>query len=635
MKAIFDELEDEVDQNALNRKYSVTPKVLAPGLYVIDVEPILPCLRKNREVHLDYLKHPKESVETLREIVEEAMNNKSANNYGKKYILVIVDDYMLFTWVKFLRSKEKPQRTRSYTSDAWGDKFRARTKSGPVSPTLAVPVPINSSGTPLSTFIDQDAPSPSNSPSSSALQSLCLHQGVAAESTLMDDNLFSPVTNDPFINIFTPEPTYESSSSGDASLEESIYWIYKVKLDEYGDVLKNKAWLVAKGYRQEEGIDFEESFALVACIKAIRIFIANDVSKNMTIYQMDVKTTFLNGELKAPQAWKNLATASHGKKKSTHLLIPNFRFTKLIIHHLKTKHNIHLRTVCHFTTHMMKTFGTPSSLLERMVEKYLVCRYLILFLLIKSKAHPTTVNTRNMLLSINNIWMLNMAMQRKEEQHSLLKLPRETPDEPSPAKRSKGGLVGKIRKPRSQLKLVDEPSAEDVPVEEPAYNEEEAKLQRALELSLKEQAERTQGPAHPMVIREPDSGRIQPLQNVQGKGKKKAGPNLGDHDEGQAGPNPRVQDEGQEEEPGKTNAKAEVQSMVFVPIHQDTSSVPSLTTLVIDLTTPQSGSPLPTSTTTSIITTTTSLPLPPQQSTEDPTLVKRLDELEQHMANLL
>nr|GEX09604.1 integrase, catalytic region, zinc finger, CCHC-type, peptidase aspartic, catalytic [Tanacetum cinerariifolium] len=56
--------------------------------------------------------------------------------------------------------------------------------------------------------------------------------------------------------------------------------------------------LVAKGYRQEEGIDFEESFAPVARIEAIRIFIANAGSKNMTIYQMDVKTAFLNGDLK-------------------------------------------------------------------------------------------------------------------------------------------------------------------------------------------------------------------------------------------------------------------------------------------------------------------------------------------------
>ncbi|GJX22863.1 retrovirus-related pol polyprotein from transposon TNT 1-94 [Tanacetum coccineum] len=69
-----------------------------------------------------------------------------------------------------------------------------------------------------------------------------------------------------------------------------LKWIYKVKLDEYGDVLKNKARLVAKGYRQEEGID-------VARIEAIRIFISNAASKNMIIYQMDVKTSFLYGNL--------------------------------------------------------------------------------------------------------------------------------------------------------------------------------------------------------------------------------------------------------------------------------------------------------------------------------------------------
>ncbi|GJX78503.1 retrovirus-related pol polyprotein from transposon TNT 1-94 [Tanacetum coccineum] len=159
-----------------------------------------------------------------------------------------------------------------------------------VSPAPAVPVLVNSASTPSSTTIDQDAPSPSHSPSSSALQSPSLHQGVAAGSTIIQDNPFAPIDNNPFVNVFTPEPSSEASSSKD--------WIYKVKLDEYGDVLKNKARLVAKGYRQEEGIYFEESFASVARIEAIRIFIANAASKNMTIYQMDFKTAFLNGELK-------------------------------------------------------------------------------------------------------------------------------------------------------------------------------------------------------------------------------------------------------------------------------------------------------------------------------------------------
>nr|GEX98005.1 retrovirus-related Pol polyprotein from transposon TNT 1-94 [Tanacetum cinerariifolium] len=92
-----------------------------------------------------------------------------------------------------------------------------------VSPTPTVPVAVNSVGTPSYTSIDQDAPSPSHLPSSLALQSPCLHQGIAAESTLMDENLFSPVDNDPFINIFAPEPTSKASSSGDASSAESTY----------------------------------------------------------------------------------------------------------------------------------------------------------------------------------------------------------------------------------------------------------------------------------------------------------------------------------------------------------------------------------------------------------------------------
>nr|GEZ40295.1 hypothetical protein [Tanacetum cinerariifolium] len=77
----------------------------------------------------------------------------------------------------------------------------------------------------------------------------------------------------------------------------TLKWIYKVKLDELGGILKNKARLVARGYRQEEGIDFEESFASVARVEAIRIFLAYAAHRNMVVYQMDVKTTILNGNL--------------------------------------------------------------------------------------------------------------------------------------------------------------------------------------------------------------------------------------------------------------------------------------------------------------------------------------------------
>nr|GEU74625.1 retrovirus-related Pol polyprotein from transposon TNT 1-94 [Tanacetum cinerariifolium] len=416
-------------------KDHIKPRVLAPGKYAIDVEPIVSRLRNNREAHLDYLRHHKESVETIRDTVEEAKVVRpldssivSACHYTKhshellEYAIgTCCSKHMTGDRSRLMNFIKRFIGTVRFGNDHFGaimgyrdyvigdsviskiDKFRARTKSGscnsvctptnkdleilfqpmfdeylepprverPVSPTSAVQAPVNSAGTPSSTTIDQDAPSSSISPSSSALQSHSLHQGIAAESTFMEDNLIAPVHNNPFINVFASEPSSDASSSGDdhpldnvignpsrptrkqlatdglwclytsvlskvepknfksaitkdcwfQAMQDEIYefdrlqvwelvpqpecvmiialkWIYKVKLDEYGDVLKNKARLVAKGYRQEEEIDFEESFAPVARIEAIRFFITNAASKNMTIYQMDVKTTFLNSELK-------------------------------------------------------------------------------------------------------------------------------------------------------------------------------------------------------------------------------------------------------------------------------------------------------------------------------------------------
>ncbi|GKD25405.1 copia protein [Tanacetum coccineum] len=166
----------------------------------------------------------------------------------------------------------------------------------PVSPAPAVLVPVNLAGTPSSTTIDQDAPSPSHLPSSLALQSLSLHQGVAAESTLMEDNPFASVDKHPFINVFAPEPSSEASSSRDLSSAESPY--VSQTLHHIGKWSKDYSLDNIIGNPFRLGIDFEESFAPVACIEAIHIFIANAASKNMTIYQMDVKIAFLNDELK-------------------------------------------------------------------------------------------------------------------------------------------------------------------------------------------------------------------------------------------------------------------------------------------------------------------------------------------------
>ncbi|GJR89306.1 retrovirus-related pol polyprotein from transposon TNT 1-94 [Tanacetum coccineum] len=93
----------------------------------------------------------------------------------------------------------------------------------PVYPAPTVLVPINLAGTPSSTTIDQDAPFPSHSPSSLAFQSPSLHKGVAADSTLIEDNPFALIDNHPFINVFAQEPSSEASSSGDISSTESPY----------------------------------------------------------------------------------------------------------------------------------------------------------------------------------------------------------------------------------------------------------------------------------------------------------------------------------------------------------------------------------------------------------------------------
>ncbi|GJW20057.1 retrovirus-related pol polyprotein from transposon TNT 1-94 [Tanacetum coccineum] len=185
-------------------------------------------------------------------------------------------------------------------------------------PAVVALVPTDSTSTPSSTSVDQDAPSPSTSQTPQEIQAPVL------SSSFEDENHDIEVThmdNDQYFSIPIPEPSSEESSSQIEAMQEeldefehlkvwklvprpnsvmiiTLKWIYKVKLDKLGGVLKNKARLVERGYRQEEGIDFKESFALVARLKAIRIFIVFAAHMNMVVYQLDVKTAFLNDILR-------------------------------------------------------------------------------------------------------------------------------------------------------------------------------------------------------------------------------------------------------------------------------------------------------------------------------------------------
>ncbi|GJW93463.1 putative reverse transcriptase domain-containing protein [Tanacetum coccineum] len=117
-----------------------------------------------------------------------------------------------------------------------------------------------------------------------------------------------------FMNPFATPEFEESGSSSNyqdpSNMHEDVIkvkWLWKTKTDAENTVIQNTSRLVAKGYSQQEGIDFEESFALVARLEAVRMFVAYADHKNFTIYQMDVMTTFLNG----PQKKKFLVSKVH------------------------------------------------------------------------------------------------------------------------------------------------------------------------------------------------------------------------------------------------------------------------------------------------------------------------------------
>ncbi|GJT38984.1 retrovirus-related pol polyprotein from transposon TNT 1-94 [Tanacetum coccineum] len=381
-----------------------------------------------------------------------------------------------------------------------------------------------------------------------------------------------------------------------------------------------------------------------------------------------------------------------GKKKANPLVIPSVRFTKLIIHHLQSKHKFHPR---------------PDSPLHLPYEEY-VLGYLKFSAKGPNGNDPTLLHLNLLSRHIQTEATKQSKPQppkptpvttepSKKDQSKKRKLVKESSEAPSPAERPKAGNVIKKRKPKSSSQLIDEFVNEGVSDKEPVYGDEEADTQRAIEESLPSGSDAIVGqllcgaqgtnweistasrclvkgsaPAEPSGHDESSSlyAKLGLTDSEMESDDEVPGIDVGDQDEGQAGPNPGIQDEGQagsnpsdvvvsqpqsshdvhvgpnrehmdvevtdasiqqnpkqmdeeftttEDEPEKTNIKSEVQSMVTVPIHHDTSFVPLMTTPVINLTISQPVSAtvqalLPTSTTTvTTITTTTSLPPPPHQ----------------------
>nr|GFA53855.1 hypothetical protein [Tanacetum cinerariifolium] len=130
------------------------------------------------------------------------------------------------------------------------------------------------------------------------------YQRYPSEHRWTKDHLLEQVIRNPSQSVRTRR---QLESDG----EMCMFALTKNKRDEENIVIQNKSRLVAKGYAQKEGVDFEESFAPVARLEAIRLFIAYAAHKSFAVYQMDIKTTFLYGPLKeevigTPMATKHL-----------------------------------------------------------------------------------------------------------------------------------------------------------------------------------------------------------------------------------------------------------------------------------------------------------------------------------------
>nr|GEW60007.1 E-beta-farnesene synthase [Tanacetum cinerariifolium] len=232
---------------------------------------------------------------------------------------------------------------------------------------------------------------------------------------------------------------------------------------------------------------------------------------------------------------KNLAFHTQGKKKANPLVIPSVRFTKLIIHHLQSKHKFHSRPdsplhlpyeeyvlgYLKFSAKVTKreVFGMP--ILNELITDDIRGGLYYNEYLEKVAKHqryldgeegsdpdsptPKPAKATKPKATKQSMPLVPKAAPKKR------RLVKETSDEPSPAKRSKPGLVTKKRKPTISLRLVDEFVDEGVPENEPRFDDKEANLQRAMEESLKDVHATHRGLLPPVVFREPDSGRRQPL----------------------------------------------------------------------------------------------------------------------------
>nr|GEZ26474.1 hypothetical protein [Tanacetum cinerariifolium] len=246
---------------------------------------------------------------------------------GKKYILVIIDDYSRYTWTLFLRSKdETPEVLKDFLTmiqrNLQAPVISVRTDRGIefLNKTLnavfkeegiehqtstprtlkqnGVVESVNKSSSPTNNSSQQDTtPTTNIHPTSEPSTPTHVHVEENNDNQA-EDELTNPFCTPEELHQFDRLLIWELVDKPFGKNVIKLKWLWKNTKDEDQPVIRNKARLVAKGYAQKEGIDFEESFAPVARLEAVRIFVAYAAHKSFLIYQMDVKRAFLNGTLK-------------------------------------------------------------------------------------------------------------------------------------------------------------------------------------------------------------------------------------------------------------------------------------------------------------------------------------------------
>nr|GEU43146.1 hypothetical protein [Tanacetum cinerariifolium] len=468
-------------------KATVNPLVSARDKHAIDVEPIVPRLRNNRNAHLDYLRHLKESVEMIRDIVEEAkvecplprrrlsLTTGNYSNPGMDYLISMHTRSNVRPIALFLDTKEKSSVPPHKMADVNAPSDQTSTMDPPVHTDDQILlhirwIPIGKSNCYL------DLEKSQSNPIYKIVDTILYDKKARCYKCQLDEQWFD-LTKETLREALQITPVNRNQAfAAPPSINGLIDFVNQLGYPKPRAPVLQILWGIITGANIDYAERIWEEFT-----QSIHTFIEDK---------------------------QNLSRHTSGKKRATLIVIPSVRFTKLIIHHLQRKHRFHPRpdSSLHLSNEepvlgYLKGFlagetrstqdlpapkpaklaRKPQSTAPKAPPKPLISSPVT-----STQPAPTSVPAKT-----------------QENKH---KQATGTTDKPAKAKRIKRSIFRKTHQSRGSPKSVGESEAEEVPAEKP------------------------QGPLSPVVIREPESGKYQPLPEVPGKGKAKVSEEQVTHD---------------------------------------------------------------------------------------------------------